>query len=113
MEKHELQVVIEELHERYKPLDEGQVATYIPELGKADPEAFGIALMSSEGQVFQAGDCDVPFTIQSVSKPFTFGLAIEAMAPTGWRAMSGLSQAATHSTRSNCRTERTVRSTRW
>ena len=85
MEKHELQVVIEELHERYKPLDEGQVATYIPELGKADPEAFGIALMSSEGQVFQAGDCDVPFTIQSVSKPFTFGLAIEAYG-TDWVA---------------------------
>lgn len=85
MDKHELQVVIEELHDRYKPLDEGEVATYIPELGKADPEAFGIALMSSEGQVFQAGDCDVPFTIQSVSKPFTFGLAIEAYG-TDWVA---------------------------
>jgi glutaminase len=78
MEKHELQVVIEELHERYAPLAEGQVATYIPELSKADPETFGIALVSSEGQVFQTGDCDVPFTIQSISKPFTFGLAIEA-----------------------------------
>jgi glutaminase len=85
MEKHELQVVIEELHERYQPLAEGEVATYIPELSKADPEAFGIALVSAEGQVFQTGDCDVPFTIQSISKPFTFGLAIEAYG-TDWVA---------------------------
>src|SRR5215204_811454 len=70
MEKHELQVVIEELHERYQPLGEGAVATYIPD--------FGNALVSSDGQVFKTGDCDVPFTIQSISKPFTFGLAIEA-----------------------------------
>ena len=76
MEKHELQVVIEELHERYKPLAEGQVATYIPELSKADPEAFGIALVSSEGQVFQTGDCDVPFTIQSISKPVLYAAAL-------------------------------------
>jgi len=85
LEKHELQVVIEELHERYKPLAEGQVATYIPELSNADPEAFGIALVSAEGQVFQTGDTDLPFTIQSVSKPFTFGLAIEAYG-TDWVA---------------------------
>jgi glutaminase len=78
MDKHELQVVIEELHDRYASLAEGQVATYIPELGKADPESFGIAMVSSDGQVFKTGDCDTPFTIQSISKPFTFGLAIEA-----------------------------------
>lgn len=35
-------------------------------------------MVSSSGQVFKTGDCDLPFTIQSVSKPFTFGLAIEA-----------------------------------
>jgi len=77
MEKHELQVVIEDLHRRYASLTTGEVATYIPELSKADPEQFGIALVSSSGQVFKTGDCDVPFTIQSVSKPFTFGLAVE------------------------------------
>ena len=78
MEKHELQVVIEDLHERYARLTAGEVATYIPELGKADPDRFGIALVSSSGQMFRTGDSDLPFTIQSVSKPFTFGLAIES-----------------------------------
>ena len=77
-ESHELQRTIEELHTRYKPLTEGQVATYIPELTKANPEDFGICLVTAEGRVFEAGDCDRPFTIQSISKPFTFGMALEA-----------------------------------
>ena len=54
-----------------------QVATYIPELGKANPEHFGICLITADGRVFEAGDCDQPFTIQSISKPFAFGLAVE------------------------------------
>ncbi|MGE3956972.1 MAG: glutaminase A [Vicinamibacterales bacterium] len=78
MDKHQLQVVIEELHRRYAPLGDGEVATYIPELGRANPDDFGIALVSAEGgQVFRTGAWDRPFTIQSISKPFTFGLAIE------------------------------------
>jgi len=78
MSKHELQLVIEDLHQRYAGLNTGEVATYIPELGKADPDDFGIAMMSADGQVFTAGQCETAFTIQSISKPFTFGLAIEA-----------------------------------
>jgi glutaminase len=76
-DKHELQRTIEELHDRYQPLREGQVASYIPELQKANPEHFGICIATAEGAVFEAGDCDQPFTIQSVSKPFTFGMAVE------------------------------------
>ncbi len=77
MDKHELQVAIEELHAHYKGLTEGEVATYIPELGRADPEQFGIALTSADGRTFSTGDCDAEFTIQSISKPFTFGMAVE------------------------------------
>jgi glutaminase len=78
MEKHELKIAIEEMYDRYRHVDSGEVATYIPELGNADPDHFGIVLVSAEGQVFRTGEHDVPFTIQSISKPFTFGLAIEA-----------------------------------
>jgi glutaminase len=77
MDKHELQTAVEELHQRYKGLTDGQVATYIPELGNADPEDFGISIVSAEGQVFEHGDTSRPFTIQSISKPFTFGMALE------------------------------------
>jgi glutaminase len=77
MDKHELQVAIEEMHQRYRPLDAGEVATYIPELGRANPDDFAISIATSEGQVFETGDTDRPFTIQSISKPFTFGMALE------------------------------------
>ncbi|MET0725211.1 MAG: glutaminase A, partial [Leifsonia sp.] len=57
----------------------GTVASYIPELATADPEALGVALVSTRGAVHQAGDSEVPFTIQSVSKPFVFALALELL----------------------------------
>lgn len=77
-EKHELQAAIEALHGRFLPATHGQVATYIPELGKANPEDFGISLATTTGRVYETGDYDRPFTIQSISKPFTFGIALEA-----------------------------------
>jgi glutaminase len=77
MEQHELQDAIEALHHRYQSCTAGNVASYIPELGKADPEAFGICIVTADGQVFEAGDRRRPFTIQSISKPFAFGIALE------------------------------------
>src|SRR5262245_34508473 len=57
---------------------EGKVADYIPELFKADPSWFGIALVTAGGHAYCVGDVDVPFTIQSISKPFVYGLVLEA-----------------------------------
>jgi glutaminase len=79
MEKHEVQVLIEELHRDYCSHNDGHVATYIPELGKANPDHFGICIVTADGRVFEAGDCDQLFTIQSISKPFTFGMAVEEL----------------------------------
>jgi glutaminase len=76
---HHLQLLVENLHEEYRSLSDGEVATYIPELGNVDPDGFGICVVTADGRVFEAGDCDVPFTIQSVSKPFTFGMALEEL----------------------------------
>jgi glutaminase len=72
-----LRDVLRELHAKYQPLTEGQVATYIPELARADPEWFGIALCTADGRVFEVGASRQRFTIQSASKPFTYGLALE------------------------------------
>jgi glutaminase len=58
------------------PRTDGALATYIPQLADADPDRFGIALVSMDGHVYRAGDSDVPFTIQSVSKPFVYALAL-------------------------------------
>ena len=75
--RHELDTVIEDLYSKYSTVNTGEVATYIPELGKADPNSLGICLVTWDGRYFEAGDCDQTFTIQSISKPFTFGMAIE------------------------------------
>ncbi len=68
---------LEQLRAEYQHLDEGRIADYIPELGKADPGWFGICLVTADGHVYEAGDASHPFTIQSVSKPFVLGMALE------------------------------------
>jgi len=72
-----VQDYLAELHGEFSQLKEGQVATYIPELAKADPEWFAICLATTSGAVYQVGDYLQPFTIQSISKPFVYGLALE------------------------------------
>ena len=57
----------------------GAVADYIPELGKADPDHFGISLATLDGHVYEVGDTRIPFTIQSMSKPFVFALALDTL----------------------------------
>jgi glutaminase len=57
----------------------GAVADYIPELTKADANDFGISIATTDGYVYEVGDSDVPFTIQSISKAFVFALALETI----------------------------------
>jgi glutaminase len=57
----------------------GEVAHYIPELGKADPNHFGISLATLDGHIYEIGDTSVPFTIQSISKAFVFALALDTL----------------------------------
>jgi glutaminase len=63
----------------FSPDTAGAVADYIPELGKADPEHFGIGLATLDGHVYEVGDTKIPFTIQSMSKPFVFALALDTL----------------------------------
>ncbi|AKC83581.1 hypothetical protein IMCC26134_13785 [Verrucomicrobia bacterium IMCC26134] len=72
-----IQLILNELHRRLKDNHEGEVATYIPELGKADPNWFGICLVTADGTVYEAGDTAQTFTIQSISKPLNYGIALE------------------------------------
>lgn len=71
-----LQEYLNSLHASLLPLRDGNVATYIPELAKADPDGFGICLVTSDGYVYAAGDTDQSFTIQSISKPFVYAAAL-------------------------------------
>jgi glutaminase len=64
-------------YEEFKSETSGAPADYIPELKRANPAHFGIALVTIDGHVYEIGDSAVPFTIQSVSKAFVFALALE------------------------------------
>ncbi|WP_421694948.1 glutaminase A [Aestuariivirga sp.] len=55
----------------------GVVADYIPELGRANPDDFGLAIMSVKGRLHAVGDAEKLFTIQSVSKALAFCLALQ------------------------------------
>lgn len=82
----DLKTVVAEIAEemRLRP-DRGEVATYIPELARVDPKAFGIAVIDAEGEVSAAGDADEPFSIQSVSKVFTLTLALGKVGDRLWK----------------------------
>jgi glutaminase len=64
--------------------DRGEVANYIPELARVDPRKFGLAVAAG-GFVSAAGDCDEPFSIQSISKVFTLTLALGMVGDLLWR----------------------------
>src|SRR5436190_17835590 len=66
-------------HAEFAGETSGAVADYIPELGKADPDHFGISLATLDGHVYEVGDTSVPFTIQSISKAFVFALALDTL----------------------------------
>jgi glutaminase len=57
--------------------DSGEVADYIPELARADPDRFGAALGTVRGHVYAVGHTELEFSIQSISKPFTYALALQ------------------------------------
>jgi glutaminase len=72
-----VQNLLTDLVEQYKSMTlYGKVANYIPELSKANPTDLGISIFDVNGQLFQAGDSNVPFTIQSISKPLVLMLAL-------------------------------------
>src|SRR3954447_19792114 len=75
---------LDELYERYRPLDEGRVASYYesgrgyyPASEAADErDLFALAFATNTGDVRTGGDCHVPFALQSLSKVFAYGLAL-------------------------------------
>src|SRR6478609_1681468 len=69
--------VLKTLHQRYASITEGKVADYIPELAKADPNLFGICIATRDGHLYEVGDTRQKFTIQSISKALSYGLALE------------------------------------
>ena len=69
--------VIERIYKEVLPYQgKGKVADYIPALAEVDPRQFGIAVEMSSGEVVTQGDANVCFSIQSISKVFTFAMVM-------------------------------------
>lgn len=72
-----MQKILEEVLEENRHLaKKGRVASYIPALAKANPNHIGICIAEINGNMYKAGDADVKFTIQSISKVIALMLAL-------------------------------------
>lgn len=77
--KEQVQAIVNEAYQKFKTNTEGKNADYIPELAKVNPNYYGVVGVTTDGQIVTAGDVDVPFSIQSISKVFTLALAMEEL----------------------------------
>ena len=72
-----VQRYLETLYEQLLGINDGEVASYILELTRADPAGLGLALITVDGHIYQAGDSRQSLSIQSISKAITYGLTLE------------------------------------
>jgi glutaminase len=72
-----VQQYLDRIRAEHAGVNDGALASYIPELTRVDPKGFGLSLSSGDGFVYESGDAGVEFTIQSISKPFTYALALD------------------------------------
>jgi glutaminase len=75
------QAAVDAAYAKYKASKEGKNADYIPALAKVDPNLFGIAVVTSDGKVYSAGDLKTEVSIQSISKVFTMAQVIQEQGP--------------------------------
>jgi len=79
--REKIEAALNDAYNKFKDLKEGKNADYIKELANVDPNIFGIALVTTDGQVFTKGDITSMVSIQSVSKVFTMAKVIEEQGP--------------------------------
>lgn len=70
---------IEDIYWKCKSNADGKVAAYIPQLSRVNPDYWGVSVCTIDGQRFSIGDVNVPFTLQSCSKPLTYAIALEML----------------------------------
>lgn len=81
---------LNQIMDQVRPNTEGAVADYIPELARANPEALGVALVTNTGHLYTAGDAEERFSIQSISKPFVYALALQELGLEAVKEVVGL-----------------------
>lgn len=78
--------IMNEIKEEVNPLkQDGEVASYIPELAKVDPDKFGISILTINGDEYSTGDFSDKFSIQSISKVFSLAYVISFLGEKLWQ----------------------------
>ena len=77
----QVQTALNAAYAKYKDIKEGANADYIPALARVDPKIYGVALVTTDGKVYTAGDVKSEVSIQSISKVFTLAKVIEEQGP--------------------------------
>ena len=70
---------LDSMFDEVKKIKSGELASYIPPLAEVDPDQFGVAIVTADGQIYQKGDSNVDFSIQSMCKPFNYCFAMERL----------------------------------
>jgi glutaminase len=76
-----IQAAVDAAFARYRGLQDGKNADYIPALAAVDPALFGIAVVTADGRLHMAGDVRTEVSIQSISKVFTMAAVMQALGP--------------------------------
>ena len=80
------QAIIDDIRAEVSPLlAQGKVADYIPRLAAVPHDKFAMAVVTLDGRVFQTGDADEPFSMQSLSKVYTLAMALHSVGDALWQ----------------------------
>jgi glutaminase len=85
-----VQRLVDDAHERFRTLGQGQVSQVYPALARVPSDLFGICVVGTNGRIIAAGDAEHEFTVMSVSKPFMFALICDLIGATGARERLGV-----------------------
>lgn len=77
MSVNKIKSILSEIYEKNKNINQGAPASYIPELARVETKAFALSVVTVTGEHYSVGDDKSPFTMQSTSKPFLYGLALQ------------------------------------
>lgn len=77
----QLEAVVREAYDKFKSDTSGKNADYIPFLAQVDSKMFGVAVVTTDNQVFSIGEVNYAFSIQSISKVYTLALAMNELGP--------------------------------
>src|SRR5689334_9265023 len=74
--REQVEAAVREAYDKFRSDTSGKNADYIPYLAQVDSRLFGVSVVTTDNQVFNLGDIDYAFSIQSISKVFTLALAM-------------------------------------